>query len=52
MGLLAGIMSAADSAENKKLVAEQRFPVRIRHKDGDLPFFGQGKRSNRVKHDG
>jgi hypothetical protein len=31
VGLLTRIMSAADSAEDKKLVAEQRFPVRVRH---------------------
>ena len=29
MGLLTRIMSAADSAEDKKLVAEQRFPLRV-----------------------
>ena len=29
MGLPAAIMSATDSAEDKKLVAEQRFPLRV-----------------------
>lgn len=45
MGLLTGIMSAADSAEDKKLVAEQRFPVRIRHKMGII-FFAKENVSN------
>jgi hypothetical protein len=44
-------MSAADSAEDKKLVAEQRFPVRIRH-NMVIIFFAKENGSNRVEHDG
>ena len=47
MGILGRIMSAAGSAKDQKLVAEQRFLVRVRHKMG-IPFSAMAKWSNRV----